>query len=76
MRPTPSEVDDVISVTGARLREDAVHDVPIPVSFVDGVLHARPAARTLDFSDVERVEVLRGLKARCPARTRRRARFS
>jgi len=116
--PQP-EVDDVISVTGARRREEAVQDVPIPVSvvdgeliteagafnvnrikelipsvqlyssnprntgvnirglgspfgltndgiepgvgyYVDGVLYARPAATTLDFIDVERVEVLRG----------------
>jgi iron complex outermembrane receptor protein len=116
--PQP-EIDDVISVTGARRREEAVQDVPIPVSlidgelitesgafnvnrvkelvpsvqlyssnprntgvnirglgspfgltndgiepgvgyYVDGVLHARPAATTLDFVDVERIEVLRG----------------
>ncbi len=116
--PQP-EVDDVISVTGARRREEAVQDVPIPVSvvdgeliteagafnvnrikelipsvqlyssnprntgvnirglgspfgltndgieagvgyYVDGVLYARAAATTLDFIDVERVEVLRG----------------
>ena len=116
--PQP-DVDDVISVTGARRREEAVQEVPIPVSvvdgeliteagafnvnrikelipsvqlyssnprntgvnirglgspfgltndgiepgvgyYVDGVLYARPAATTLDFIDVERVEVLRG----------------
>jgi iron complex outermembrane receptor protein len=116
--PQP-EIDDVISVTGARRREEAVQEVPIPVSvvdgeliteagafnvnrikelipsvqlyssnprntgvnirglgspfgltndgiepgvgyYVDGVLYARPAATTLDFIDVERVEVLRG----------------
>jgi len=116
--PQPN-VDDVISVTGARRREEAVQEVPIPVSvvdgeliteagafnvnrikelipsvqlyssnprntgvnirglgspfgltndgiepgvgyYVDGVLYARPAATTLDFIDVERVEVLRG----------------
>jgi iron complex outermembrane receptor protein len=116
--PQP-EIDDVISVTGARRREEAVQDVPIPVSlvdgelitesgafnvnrvkelipsvqlyssnprntgvnirglgspfgltndgiepgvgyYVDGVLYARPAATTLDFVDVERIEVLRG----------------
>jgi iron complex outermembrane receptor protein len=116
--PQP-EVDDVISVTGARRREEAVQEVPIPVSvvdgeliteagafnvnrikelipsvqlyssnprntgvnirglgspfgltndgiepgvgyYVDGVLYARPAAMTLDFIDVERVEILRG----------------
>ena len=28
--------------------------------YVDGVFHARPAAATLDFLDVERIEVLRG----------------
>src|SRR5690606_34863240 len=28
--------------------------------YVDGVLHARPASTTLDFVDVERIEVLRG----------------
>ena len=28
--------------------------------YIDGVFHARPAAATLDFLDVERVEVLRG----------------
>jgi iron complex outermembrane receptor protein len=32
------EIDDVISVTGARRREEAVQDVPIPVSLVDGEL--------------------------------------
>ena len=116
--PQP-EIDDVISVTGARRREEAVQEVPIPVSvvdgeliteagafnvnrikelipsvqlyssnprntgvnirglgspfgltndgiepgvgyYVDGVLYARPASTTLDFIDVERVEVLRG----------------
>jgi iron complex outermembrane recepter protein len=116
--PQP-EVDDVISVTGARRREEIVQEVPIPVSvvdgeliteagafnvnrikelipsvqlyssnprntgvnirglgspfgltndgiepgvgyYVDGVLYARPAATTLDFIDVDRVEVLRG----------------
>jgi iron complex outermembrane receptor protein len=116
--PQP-EVDDVISVTGARRREEAVQEVPIPVNvvdgeliteagafnvnrikelvpavqfyssnprntgvnirgigapfgltndgiepgvgyYVDGVLYARPAATTLDFIDIERVEVLRG----------------
>jgi iron complex outermembrane receptor protein len=116
--PQP-EIDDVISVTGARRREEAVQEVPIPVSvvdgelitesgafnvnrvkelipsvqlyssnprntgvnirglgspfgltndgiepgvgyYVDGVLYARPAATTLDFVDVERIEVLRG----------------
>ena len=116
--PQP-EVDDVISVTGARRREESVQEVPIPVSvvdgeliteagafnvnrikelipsvqlyssnprntgvnirglgspfgltndgiepgvgyYVDGVLYARPASTTLDFIDVERVEVLRG----------------
>ena len=31
-------VDDVISVTGARRREEAVQQVPIPVSIVDGEL--------------------------------------
>jgi iron complex outermembrane receptor protein len=110
---------EVISVTGARRREEAVQDVPIPISsisgdllidtgtfnvsrlqnivptvqffstnprntsvnirglgqpygltndgiepgvgfYVDGVLHARPAALTFDFIDVERIEVLRG----------------
>ena len=114
----PSDVE-VISVTGARRREEAAQDVPIPLSslsgellvdtgtfnvsrlqnivpavqffssnprntfvnirglgqpygltndgiepgvgfYVDGVLHARPAATTVDFIDVERVEVLRG----------------
>ncbi|HEY9183680.1 MAG TPA: TonB-dependent receptor [Gammaproteobacteria bacterium] len=118
--PTPQPaVDDEITVTGARRREEAVQEVPIPVSvvdgelitdagafnvnrikelipsvqlyssnprntgvnvrglgspfgltndgiepgvgyYVDGVLYARPAATTLDFIDVERVEVLRG----------------
>src|SRR5688572_9102978 len=116
--PQP-DVDDVISVTGARRREESVQEVPIPVSlidgeliteagafnvnrikelipsvqlyssnprntgvnirglgspfgltndgiepgvgyYVDGVLYARPASTTLDFVDVERVEVLRG----------------
>ncbi len=116
--PQP-EVDDVISVTGARRREEAVQEVPVPVSivdgeliteagafnvnrikelipsvqlyssnprntgvnirglgspfgltndgiepgvgyYVDGVLYARPASTTLDFVDVERIEVLRG----------------
>ena len=28
--------------------------------YVDGVFHSRPAAATLDFIDVERLEVLRG----------------
>ena len=56
--PQP-EVDDVISVTGARRREEAVQDVPIPVSVVDGELYARPAATTLDLIDVHRHEVLR-----------------
>jgi len=28
--------------------------------YIDGVFHARPAAATLDFLDVERIEVLRG----------------
>jgi iron complex outermembrane receptor protein len=115
----PPAVDDVISVTGARRREEAAQDVPIPMSivsgdlitdtgsfnvnrikelvptvqlyssnprntgvnirglgapfgltndgiepgvgyYVDGVLYARPASTTLDFIDVERVEVLRG----------------
>ena len=114
----PSDVE-VISVTGARRREEAVQDVPIPISsisgealvdtgtfnvnrlqnivptvqffssnprntavnirglgqpfgltndgiepgvgfYVDGVLHTRPAATTVDFIDVERIEVLRG----------------
>src|SRR5262245_48846087 len=118
-RTLQPEVDDVISVTGARRREEAVQEVPIPVSvvdgeliteagafnvnrikelvpavqfyssnprntgvnirglgapfgltndgiepgvgyYVDGVLYARPAATTLDFIDIERVEVLRG----------------
>jgi iron complex outermembrane receptor protein len=116
--PQPT-VDDSITVTGARRREESVQEVPIPVSivdgeliteagafnvnrikelipsvqlyssnprntgvnirglgspfgltndgiepgvgyYVDGVLYARPAATTLDFIDVERVEVLRG----------------
>jgi len=116
--PQP-EIDDEITVTGARRREESVQEVPIPVSvvdgeliteagafnvnrikelipsvqlyssnprntgvnirglgspfgltndgiepgvgyYVDGVLYARPAATTLDFIDVERVEVLRG----------------
>jgi outer membrane receptor protein involved in Fe transport len=35
--PQP-EIDDVISVTGARRREEAVQEVPIPVSVVDGEL--------------------------------------
>ena len=110
---------EVISVTGARRREEASQDVPIPISsisgdalvdtgtfnvsrlqnivptvqffstnprntfvnirglgqpygltndgiepgvgfYVDGVLHTRPAATTVDFIDVERIEVLRG----------------
>ncbi len=113
---------EVISVTGARRREEATQDVPIPISsisgdllvdtgafnvgrlqnlvptlqffstnprntsvnirglgqpygltndgiepgvgfYVDGVLHARPAATTVDFIDVERIEVLRGPQA-------------
>ena len=28
--------------------------------YIDGVFYARPAAATLDFLDVERIEVLRG----------------
>jgi iron complex outermembrane receptor protein len=28
--------------------------------YVDGVLHTRPAATTVDFSDIERIEILRG----------------
>jgi len=114
----PSDVE-VVSVTGARRREEAAQDVPIPISsisgdtltdtgtfnvsrlqnivptvqfyssnprntfvnirglgqpfgltndgiepgvgfYVDGVLHTRPAATTVDFIDVERIEVLRG----------------
>jgi len=114
----PSDVE-VISVTGARRREEAAQDVPIPISsisgdslvdtgtfnvgrlqnivptvqffstnprntsvnirglgqpygltndgiepgvgfYVDGVLHTRPASTTVDFIDVERIEVLRG----------------
>jgi iron complex outermembrane receptor protein len=114
-----SEVEDIISVTGARRRQEAVQDVPIPISvvdgevlqdsgafnvsrlqnlvptlqfystnprntflnirglgqpygltndgiepgvgfYVDGVLYTRPASTTMDFIDVERVEVLRG----------------
>jgi iron complex outermembrane receptor protein len=116
--PQP-EIDDEITVTGARRREESAQEVPIPVSivdgeliteagafnvnrikelipsvqlyssnprntgvnirglgspfgltndgiepgvgyYVDGVLYARPAATTLDFIDIERVEVLRG----------------
>lgn len=112
-------MEEVITVTAARRREEVVQDVPIPISvvdgglitdtgafnvnrvkelvptvqlyssnprntgvnirglgspfgltndgiepgvgfYVDGVLYARPAATTLDFIDVERVEVLRG----------------
>ena len=114
----PSDVE-VISVTGARRREEAAQAVPIPLSsisgdvledtgtfnvgrlqnivptvqffssnprntsvnirglgqpygltndgiepgvgfYVDGVLHTRPAATTVDFIDIERIEVLRG----------------
>lgn len=110
---------DAVAVTGARRREEAAQDVPIPLSvlsgetltrtgaynvsrlqnivptlqfyssnprntavnirglgqpygltndgiesgvgfYVDGVLYARPASTTLDFIDVERIEVLRG----------------
>lgn len=110
---------DAVSVTGARRREEAAQDVPIPLTvlggetltragafnvnrlqnivptlqfyssnprntavnirglgqpygltndgiesgvgfYVDGVLYARPASTTLDFIDVERIEVLRG----------------
>ena len=116
--PQP-EVDEEVTITGARRREETAQEVPIPVSvvdgelitesgafnvnrikelipsvqlyssnprntgvnirglgspfgltndgiepgvgyYVDGVLYARPAATTLDFIDVERVEVLRG----------------
>ncbi len=114
-----SEVEDIISVTGARRRQESVQDVPIPISvvggdqltgsgafnvsrlqnivptvqffstnprntsvnirglgqpygltndgiepgvgfYVDGVLYTRPASTTMDFIDVERIEVLRG----------------
>src|SRR5690349_14014333 len=41
--PQP-EVDDVISVTGARRREEAVQEVPIPVSVVDGELISESGA--------------------------------
>ncbi len=117
--PSADEPVDEIHVTGARRREEAAQDVPIPIStvsgdlitdtgsfnvnrikelvptvqfyssnprntgvnirglgspygltndgiepgvgyYVDGVLYARPASTTLDFIDVERVEVLRG----------------
>jgi iron complex outermembrane receptor protein len=110
---------EIISVTGARRREELAQDVPIPLTsisgdllmdtgtfnvgrlqnivptvqffssnprntfvnirglgqpygltndgiepgvgfYVDGVLHTRPAATTVDFIDVERIEVLRG----------------
>ena len=110
---------DAVAVTGARRREEAAQDVPIPLTvldgdtlnrsgafnvnrlqnivptlqfyssnprntavnirglgqpygltndgiesgvgfYVDGVLYARPASTTLDFIDVERIEVLRG----------------
>jgi iron complex outermembrane receptor protein len=37
--------------------------------YIDGVFYARPASATLDFLDVEQVEVLRGPRARCSART-------
>lgn len=112
-------VIEEVMVTGARRRQEAAHDVPIPITvvsgdlltdtgahnvarlqtlvptvqfymtnprntsvnirglgqpygltndgiepgvgfYVDGVLHARPASTTLDFVDVERIEVLRG----------------
>jgi outer membrane receptor protein involved in Fe transport len=44
-RKTPQpEVDDVISVTCARRREEAVQDVPIPVSVVDGELMTEAGA--------------------------------
>ena len=43
--PQPN-VDDVISVTGARRREEAVQEVPIPVSVVDGELITEAARST------------------------------
>ncbi len=119
VQPQTGLIEEVIAVTAARRREEAVQDVPIPISiidgdlitdtgafnvnrvkeliptvqlyssnprntgvnirglgspfgltndgiepgvgfYVDGVLYARPAATTLDFIDVERIEVLRG----------------
>ncbi len=59
--------------------------------YIDGVYYARPASSTLDFNDVERIEVLRGpqgtlygknttagalnITTRAPSLTRREARF-
>ena len=39
--------------------------------YIDGAYYARPASATLDFLDVERIEVLRGPRERSSARTRR-----
>jgi outer membrane receptor protein involved in Fe transport len=52
--PQP-EIDDVISVTGARRREEAVQDVPIPVSLIDGELITESGA----FSSIRRIRATR-----------------
>jgi len=37
--------------------------------YVDGVYHARPATAAFDFTDIDRIEILRVRKAQCSART-------
>ena len=62
---SPSRLTESVVVTARRV-EEVAQEVPIPLSVVtgqlgvDGAFFARPAAATLDFTDVERIEVLRG----------------
>ncbi len=37
--------------------------------YIDGVYYSRPAAATFDLTDIERIEICAGRRARCSART-------
>jgi iron complex outermembrane receptor protein len=69
-----SPTQPVYQIRGIRTADFGIGTDPAIGVYVNGVYMARSGASLLTFNDVERIEVLRGRRARCSGATARRVR--